>query len=94
MNPQGVTAIYIYEGRVLATASDFAGDRPGGFTRQEAQEYRARRQVCVEVVKALASSALYENLGMYDCEQIVNKMAGKVHVIPVGYETPPSGAEK
>jgi len=91
-HPEGVTAIYVYEGRVLASASDFAGDRPGGFTKQEAQEHRARRQLCVEVVKALASSALWENLGMYECEQIVRHMRGKVHIVPVGYS--PSGGTK
>lgn len=84
--PKGVTAIYVYKDRVLATASDFATSRPGGFTVQEAQESRARHQLSVEVVRALASPALYENLGSYDCDQIVRKMGGSIHIAHIGHD--------
>jgi hypothetical protein len=83
--PKGVTAIYILDNRVLASTSDFLRDRPGGFTLREAQEERAKRQLSVEVVKALASPAMYEGLTQYDCSQIVGKMKGKVHIVAVGH---------
>jgi len=79
--PSGVTAVYLYEDRVVANASDFRTDCPGGFTLQEAQEHRARRLLAIEVVHALSSRALYENLDANDCEQILRKMKGKVHII-------------
>lgn len=82
--PSGVTAIYLYDGRVIASASDFAPDRPGGFTVHEAQEYRARSALNCAVVRALASPALHENLGAYECEQIVRKMKGSVRILRHG----------
>ena len=81
--PDGVTAVYVYDGRVIAHASDFKPDRPGGFTTFEAQSHRAKSELAWEVVRALASPALWENLTTYDCEQIVNKMKGKIHVLPI-----------
>lgn len=89
--PAGVTAVYVYDGRVIAHASDFARDRPGGFDVIEAQTYRAKQRLAFEVVKALASPALYENLDAYDCEKIMGKMKGKVQVLEVGYSPVSAG---
>lgn len=83
--PKGLTAIYIYNGRVIATASDFERSRPGGFTVREAQTHRVELALARAVVHALASPALYENLDAYGCEQIVRAMKGTRHVIPIGY---------
>jgi hypothetical protein len=84
--PRGVTAIYILDNRVLAASSDFHRDAPSGFTLREAQEARAKRQLSIEVVKALASPALWETLCGYDCEQIVRKMKGAAHTINHGHD--------
>lgn len=84
--PQGVAAIYVYDNRVIASASDFAPDRPSGFTVLEAQKYRAQRQLAFEVVRALSSPALYEGLGVYECEQIMQRMKGKIVLLPVGHQ--------
>ena len=81
--PEGVTAVYVYDGRVIAAASDFKQDRPGGLTVFEVQKHRAESELCWEVVKALASPALWENLSAYDCEQIVRKMKGRAFLVAV-----------
>lgn len=83
--PPGVTAVYIYDGRVLASASDFARDTPGGCTVREAQEYRAKNRLAGEVIKALASQALWENMDHYLAEQIMRRMSGRVEIIAVGH---------
>lgn len=79
----GVTAVYVYDGRVIAHASDFSRGRPGGFTVLEAQTHRAEQALAFAVVRALASQALHENLDAYECERIVAKMKGKSYIIPV-----------
>jgi predicted glycosyltransferase len=88
----GVTAVYLYEGRVLAHASDFHRSRPGGYTMREAQEYRAKQRLAIEVVRALSSQALFENLDAYDCEQILRKMKGAIHLIQ--HSPDPTGAPR
>lgn len=86
--PPGVIAVYVYDGRVIASASDFNRSTPGGFTMAEAQTYRARDALSWEVVRALASPALYENLSAYDCRQIVQKMKGREQIIPISHADP------
>lgn len=86
--PPGVMAVYVYDGRVIASASDFNRSAPGGFTIAEAQTYRARDALASKIVRALASPALYENLSTYDCRQIVQKMKGREHIIPIGHADP------
>ena len=79
----GVTALFIIEGRVLAHATSFELSTPGGLTLEEAQTYRAKRQLAFEVVKALASPRLYERLDAHDCENIMAKIDGRVQIVPV-----------
>jgi hypothetical protein len=81
----GVTAVYVYDGHVIAHASDFNRSRPGGFTVLEAQTHRVEQALALAVVRALASTALHENLDGYACEQIVRKMKGKSYIIPVAH---------
>jgi len=83
--PAGVTAVYVYDGRVIAHASDFSPDRPGGCTVLEGQTYRAKQRLAFAVVKALSSPTLYENMDAYDCERIMGKIGGKCYVLPVGH---------
>lgn len=86
----GVTAVYVYDGRVIAHASDFNRSRPGGFTVLEAQTHRVEQALASAVVRALASEALHENLDAYECERIIAKMKGKSYIIPVA--TPDSAS--
>jgi hypothetical protein len=79
----GVTAVYVYDGHVIAHASDFNQSRPGGFTTLEAQTHRVQQALAFAVVRALASVALHENLDAYECERIMHKMKGKYYIIPV-----------
>lgn len=79
----GVTAVYVYDGRVIAHANDFNRSRYGGFTLIESQTHRVEQALAFAVVRALASEALHENLDAYTCEQIVKKMKGKSYIIPV-----------
>lgn len=88
----GVTAVYVYDGRVIAHASDFNRSRPGGFTVLEAQTHRVEQSLAFAVVRTLASPALHENLDAYECEKIMRKMKGKVYIIPVPH--PDSAGEQ
>lgn len=83
--PQGVVAVFVTDNRVVAQASDFNRSRPGGFTLREAQEHRARASLAWAVVRECCSTLIASNLDSYICEQILQKLPGKVHVIPVGY---------
>ena len=53
----GVTAVYVYDGRVIAHASDFNRARYGGFMLIESQTHRVEMALCFAVVRALASEA-------------------------------------
>jgi|SRR6185312_11083293 len=83
--PKGVTAIYVHEGRVIAHVSDFHRDAPGGFTTREAQQYRARDALALAVVRALSSPLLGDHCDAYLAQQLLQRMPGKVHILPVGY---------
>lgn len=92
VTPPGVAAIFVIDGRVIAHAACFNRSTPSGFTLAEAQEHRARGMLAWEVVKALASPALYSGLDTYGCERIVNSIkGGHVHVMQLG--SPSSAAD-
>ena len=82
--PTGMSAIFVSDGRVIAHVTDFARDTYGGFTLEESQTHRVRDRLAVAVVKELSSPLLYENLSGYDCQRILEKIPGKVHVLPIG----------
>ena len=84
--PPGMSALFIAEGRVIAHVADFARDTYGGFTLQESQEHRVRDRLAMAVVKELSSPLLYSNLSAYDCQRILEKISGKVHVLAIGGE--------
>jgi hypothetical protein len=89
--PAGVTAVYVYDGHVIAYASDFDRGQPCGFTLLQAQTHRVEQRLAFEVVRALSSRPLYESLDAYACEQIVRKMKGKSYVLPVGHDDSAGG---
>lgn len=64
--------------------TDFARDTYGGFTLQESQEHRVTDRLARAVVKALSSSLLADNIDTYTCQRILEKIPGKVHVLPIG----------
>lgn len=82
--PPGMSAIFIAEGRVIAHVTDFNRSTYGGFTLQEAQEHRVRDRLAMAVVKELSSPLMHNNLDAYECQRILGKLPGKVHVMPVG----------
>ncbi len=84
---QGVVGIYTApDGHVVATAACFKPDTPGGFTRAEAQEYRARQSLYRAVIDAYCSRVVYDALDAYLCEQIVRKLPGKMTFIRIGHD--------
>ncbi len=56
---RGVVLVFIDEhGNAIAHAADFESQRPGGFTLDEAQRLRAKRQLALNVCNAYASPML------------------------------------
>ena len=53
--------------------------------RRVAIRPKLERELARAVVREPATPAFYENLDLYDCEQIVRKMKGTSHVLPIGY---------
>jgi len=85
LQPPGVTALYVHDGRVIAHVSDFHPSAPGGFTLLEAQTSRAKRNLAIELVRALSSPHLAEALDEFDCAGIMRKMKGTVLVLQHGH---------
>lgn len=95
---KGVVAVFIDEtGHVIASASDFKTDRPGGFSVQEAQSARARSALTWAVMNAYASPRLVRGLHSYQAEETIRRLVNdhgcQVAVISVGHgeETPEDG---
>lgn len=82
--PTGMSAIFVAEGRVIAHVTDFNRSTYGGFSLQESQEHRVLDRLAMAVVKELSSPLLYNNLDVYACQRILEKIPGKIHVLPVG----------
>lgn len=82
--PTGMSAIFVADGRVIAHVTDFARDTYGGFSLEESQEHRVKDRLARAVVKALSSSLLADNLDNYTCQRILEKIPGRVHVLPIG----------
>lgn len=89
--PKGVVALLVSsDGREIANACDFDTGTPAGFSRQEAQESRARRALALATMNALASPRLVEAIDAYTAERIMRTMCDergcRVVVVAVGYE--------
>jgi hypothetical protein len=82
--PTGMSAIFVAEGRVIAHVTDFNRSTYGGFTLAESQESRVRDKLAAAVVKELSSPLLHDNMDSYECKRILEKIPGKVHVLPIG----------
>lgn len=89
--PRGVIALLVgKDGRVIANASDFNTGGYGGFTLQEAQKLRVKRNLAHEVMRALSSPLICEAIETYDAEKIMNAMCSRcgcrVETVSVGHE--------
>lgn len=92
--PTGMSAIFVSDGDVIAHVTDFARDRYGGFTLQESQEHRVKDRLARAVVKALSSPLLADNMDNYTCQRILEKIPGKVHIMPIGGAHSATGDER
>ena len=88
--PQGVAAILIGpDDRVIANAVDFSTERPGGFSKQEAQTLRAKDALAFKAIQELSSPLLSNSIGNYDAKQIIDKMCKNgcnILFVPIGYD--------
>ena len=83
--PPGVVAVFISDGRVVAHAAEFNRSTYGGFTLRESQEVRARASLAHAVVRECCSRLISDNLGTYECEQLLARLPGKTHLIQIGH---------
>lgn len=82
--PVGVLAIMTSpDGQVIATASDFERQAPGGYKLWEAQRYRARQQVMWATVRAYCSDAIVDAITDYLSTQIAEALCRKGHRITI-----------
>ena len=86
----GTVGIYTdKQGRVIATATDFDPDRPGGYTKFEAQRLRVEKRIARAVIDAYCSEVVIAAMRDHDCERLLRGLianGGKVTIIAVGYE--------
>lgn len=75
---KGVVAILTGpDGHVWATATDFSTGGYGGFTLEEAQEIRAKRELSFEFVRKSCNDWIIKGLDNHDCESIVERLIRK-----------------
>jgi hypothetical protein len=87
----GVVAVYTDKsGNVIASATDFDGFHPAGFTVKQIQEMNVHRKLARLVVKAYSSDVLVEAISGTDiCESILRKLinnGGKVSFVYIGHD--------
>lgn len=89
-DPCGVLCIMTRsDGHVVATASDFERQAPGGFKPWEGQLYRAREQVKLATVRAYCSDFVVNAISSYVSTQIADELCRKGHKITcraIGYD--------
>lgn len=93
---KGVVALAIDKtGSVIASVADFGRNTYGGFTLQEGQEMRAKRDLAHAVVAAYCSNVVVQALGSYETERVMGALCQKdlrVEIVAVGHDTPKDGA--
>lgn len=71
----GTVMVFIApEGRVIASATDFAQHSPGGFTNEEAQRLRCRDALAAAIIDAFASPVLNGAMDSYSRARIVGEL--------------------
>jgi hypothetical protein len=81
--PCGMVGIYVIDGRVIASVSDFDRATYGGYTLEQSQRHRVENSLARAVVKALCSDVIVKALDAHDCQRIVSKLSGKSQFISV-----------
>lgn len=88
--PKGVVAIITDpQGRVMASHADFALNRPGGFSLQDAQQQRAGEGVRRQLIKCTCAEYIAAQLGEYDCRKIVDGLrrdGWRVEYVTIGHD--------
>lgn len=89
--PQGIVALFIAaNGRVIASANDFARDRPGGYSIKSAQEYRVKRALALAVVDAYCSPDFARAFDAYEAENVMRRLTSehkcRVEFVMVGHK--------
>ena len=89
--PKGVVACFINEsGRVIASATCFELDRPGGLSAKEAQKIRARERLHMNVANAYCSPCFVLGMSGYVISGIVDTLCHQhgcgIHYEYIGYE--------
>lgn len=87
----GVVMIFInHDGRPICEATDFDGDRFGGFDLKESQTIRCKRGLIRAVMNAYASPDLVRAINEYRGEEIMRELTRahgcKVKTVFVGHE--------
>lgn len=90
---KGVVAILTGpDGYVWATVTDFDRSGYGGFSMQEAQEYRAKRALAWEFVRKACSDVIVKAMDEYQCDRIISNVCSQQGftrtILPIGYEEP------
>lgn len=88
---KGVIAILTDpDGRVVGHAADFSADGYGGFSLQQAQSYRARRRLALNVVRDGCAHYIAKAMDGYDCDGVVQRLVGshgfKQTEVNIGHE--------
>lgn len=88
--PKGVVALLVgADGVEIANAAEFGAGAPAGFSRQQFQESRARRELACATMRALASPRLSDAIDLYTAERIMSVMCTngcRVVIVSVGYD--------
>ncbi|RAI36900.1 hypothetical protein [Rhodoplanes roseus] len=90
--PPGVVAIVMAEdGHVIATATDFHREAPGGFELWDGQRMRAAKEAQWKAIDALCSPVVSKALDDYTTEQVFRKMQEKnnVRIVLIALGHPP-----
>ena len=88
---KGVVAILTGpDGYVWASVTDFDRQSYGGYTLQDAQEMRAKKQLAYEFMRATCSDIVLSVIESYRCEEIVTDLIRqkgfKRTILKVGHE--------
>jgi hypothetical protein len=89
--PQGVVGVLSDDrGHVICSVSDFDTSGYGGYTKQEAQQYRVKLKLADAAIRAYCSDIIADVIDTYRREEIINDLIRKKGfvrtLLPVGYD--------
>lgn len=84
--PSGVVMICVDErGRHIANATDFAPDRPGGYTRRKVQELRCMQRLVRAVIDAYANPIIADCMVEWHRDELMREIVRRGHAIHTIY---------